>query len=67
MGVDAGTLPGGSVRVAGNCTATARYCGIIGGDYKMMLAETDTLPEQGTCRRPAGKTCDVHVFFVGQC
>ena len=62
-----GRCPKGGIDVKGLVTVGAQYCGMTGGVYETNGIGESTEKEQGTCRLPGGKQCDVWAYYGGGC
>lgn len=63
-----GDCPVGGLKLTGYATPAARYCAILGGEYAAAAgAPTDLAKEQGSCKLPGGKSCEVWALWDGTC
>jgi putative hemolysin len=61
-----GECPVGGVQVTGLVTPEARYCGITGGDYRV-VGKSETGREEGRCTFTNGHSCDAGAYYEGKC
>jgi hypothetical protein len=61
-----GECPVGGVKVTGYVTPAGRYCAITGGEY-VVMGESNSDIEQGTCTFNNGAVCDAWDVYNGLC
>lgn len=62
-----GECPVGGRKVTGYVTPAARYCAILGGEYTVTGTGSGPENEQGTCKLPDARVCDVWELYNGKC
>lgn len=61
-----GECPEGGIDTSAYVTAASLYCAITGGEYTV-TDKNGMEDEQGTCKVPSGKSCDVWELYNGTC
>jgi putative hemolysin len=61
-----GFCPAGGLKITGYTTPAAVFCAITGGTYTATSSLANE-NEQGSCKLPGGKVCDVWEYYSGAC